>query len=94
MDNWISDENTTHRSANDENPLFLPPGPLDHLVGALSERVPAGVRTGDAVHFEKRRYPCERYGVAADAVMDFEMSVFGVDAGVESVVEGKESSIG
>lgn len=80
------DENATHRAPNDKNPLFLPPSPLDHLVGALSKRVPAGVRTRDAIHFEERSYPCKRYRVVADAVVDFEMGVFGVDAGVERVV--------
>lgn len=86
MDNWNSTGGTTYRASNDENPLFLPPGPLNHLVGALSERVAAGVRTGDAVHLKERRYPCEGEGVVAYAVVDFEMGVFGVDAGVESVV--------
>lgn len=79
-------EDTTHRAPDDEYPLFLPPSPLDHLVGALSERVPAGVRTCDAIHFEERRCPCKRYRVVADAVVDFEMGVFGVDAGVKRVV--------
>ena len=66
-----ADEDTTYRSADYENPFFFLPGPLDHFVGALSEGVPAGVRTGDAVHFEQRRYPGEGDGVAADAVVDF-----------------------
>ena len=44
--------------------------------------------TGNAIHFEKRRYPGKGYGVAADAVMHFEMGVFGVDAGMQGVIQG------
>lgn len=70
----------THCTPNDEDSFLLAPCPLQNLIGALSQGIPARVRTGDAVEFEQWRHPCQRYRVAANAMMDFEMGIFGMRA--------------
>lgn len=86
----------TYGTTKNKNPLLLPPDPLTDLIRRLGQGAARHVRTrgGDAVEFEERRDPAEGDGVATPAVMDLEMGVFGVHAGVQGVVEGEKSGGG
>ena len=60
--------------------------PLNNFTCTLSESIPIGIRARNTVELEYRGYPSERTGRLGDAVMDFDVGVFCVDAGVEVVV--------
>ena len=77
---------SAYRSTYNEYPFFLSSNPLDYFVGALGESVSAGAGTGHAVELEQRCDPSQGYGIAAYAMVDFEVGIFGVNIRMEGVV--------
>ena len=61
----------THCTTNNKYSLLFVPGPLQNLVCALRQRVPARMRASHTVEFEERRHPRQGNRIAADAVVDF-----------------------
>lgn len=62
--------------------------PLHNLTRALRKRIPIGIRTSNTVKLKYRSHPCERACRVRDAMVNFDMCMFCVDAGVEIVVCG------
>lgn len=65
--------------------------PLDDLVCILSECIPASNGASDAVQLEQRRHPGERCEITAYTILSFQVGYSCVNAGVQHVVERKQS---
>jgi len=76
----------SYRATNDEHPFLFPSNPLYYFICTLSQRISAGVGTSDTIQFKDRGYPRQGGGVTANAVVDLEMGVFGVDAGMNGMI--------
>lgn len=77
---------STYRTPNNKQSLLLFLHPLNNLTRTLSKCIAIGIRSCDAIKLEDRGNPSERTGRLGDAVVDFDVCVFGVDAGVEVVI--------
>lgn len=75
-----------HRTADDENSLFLPSYPLDDLICALCQCRSTSVGWRHGVEFEKRGAPRKRYTCCVCLMVDFQGGGFVVDVRVEFVV--------
>lgn len=76
----------TYRTTYDEQSLLLLLHPLDNPTRALRQCTAIGIWPSNTVELEDRRYPGKRTGRLGDAVVDLDVGVLGVDAGVEVIV--------
>ena len=82
-----------YRTTNNKQPFLFLLNPLNNLTRALSKSIPINIRRRNAIQFKDRRYTSKGARRLGHAMMDLDVGVLGVDAGVEVIICGYQSDI-